>query len=204
MRRVLAIAATLVLAAPTLALAQFQQGGPGHNNKGAPARGAAPQHAAPRGPAGGNGQVFRQGPVGGNGQAFHGPAGGNGPAFHQGPVGGNGPAFHRAPIGHGPVVGGPVRVGVGGSPFVFHGHPINRVRFGRPWVYPPGWGYRRWAVGAVLPALFLAPAYYYANWADVGLSPPPPGFQWVQYGPDLLLVNVTTGEVVDVAYGVFY
>jgi Ni/Co efflux regulator RcnB len=186
MRRVLAIAATLVLAAPTLALAQFQQGGPGHNNKGAPARGAAPQHAAPRGPAGGNGQ------------AFHGPAGGNGPAFH------------RAPIGHGPVVGGPVhgpvRVGVGpgGSPFVFHGHPINRVRFGRPWVYPPGWGYRRWAVGAVLPALFLAPAYYYANWADVGLSPPPPGFQWVQYGPDLLLVNVTTGEVVDVAYGVFY
>ena len=182
MRRVLAIAATLVLAAPTLALAQFgQQGGPGHNNKGAPARGAVPQHAAPRGPVGGNGQ-----------------------AFHQGPVGGNGPAFHRGPIGHGPVVGGPVRVGVGGAPFVFHGHPINRVRFGRPWVYPPGWGYRRWAVGAVLPALFLAPAYYYANWADVGLSPPPPGFQWVQYGPDLLLVNVTTGEVVDVAYGVFY
>lgn len=199
MRRVLAIAATLVLAVPTLALAQFQQGGPGHNNKGAPAKGAAPQHAAPHGPVGGNGHVFRQGPGGGNGQAFH-----------QGPVGGNGPAFHRAPIGHGPVVGGPVhgpvRVGVGpgGSPFVFHGHPINRVRFGRPWVYPAGWGYRRWAVGAVLPALFLAPAYYYANWADVGLSPPPPGFQWVQYGPDLLLVNVTTGEVVDVAYGVFY
>jgi len=174
MRRVLAIAATLVLAAPTLALAQGWAGGPGGHNKGAPARGPAPQHAAPHGP-----------------------------------VGGNGPAFHRGPIGHGPVVGGPVhgpvRVGVGGgTPFVFHGHPINRVRFGRPWVYPPGWGYRRWAVGAVLPALFLAPAYYYANWADVGLSPPPPGFQWVQYGPDLLLVNVTTGEVVDVAYGVFY
>ena len=193
MRRVLAIAATLLLAAPTLALAQFgQQGGPGHNNKGAPAR-AAPQHVAPRGPVGGNGQAFRHGPVGGNGQAFH-----------QGPVGGNGPAFHSGPIGHGPVVGGPVRVGVGGAPFVFHGHPINRVHFARPWVYPRGWGYRRWAVGAVLPALFLAPAYYYSGWADVGLSPPPPGFQWVQYGPDLLLVNVTTGEVVDVAYGVFY
>jgi Ni/Co efflux regulator RcnB len=86
---------------------------------------------------------------------------------------------------------------------MFHGHEIHHVHFGRPWVYPPGWGYRRWAVGAVLPALFLAPAYYYANWADVGLTPPPPGFQWVQYGPDLLLVNVTTGEVVDVAYGVF-
>lgn len=185
MRRVLSITATLVLAAPTLALAQFGQGGPGGHNKGAPAH-AAPQHAAPRGPVRGNGQAFHHGPVGN----------------------GNGPAFHRGPVGHGPVVGGPVhgpvRVGVGGAPFVFHGHPINRVHFARPWVYPPGWGYRRWAVGAVLPALFLAPAYYYANWADVGLSPPPPGFQWVQYGPDLLLVNVTTGEVVDVAYGVFY
>ena len=201
MRRVLVIAATLVLAAPTLALAQFGQGGPDHNNKGAPARGAAPQHAAPRGPGGGNGPAFHRGPIGGNGQAFHG-----------GPVGGNGPAFHRGPIGHGPVVGGPVhgpvRVGVGpaggGAPFVFHGHPINRVHFARPWVYPRGWGYRRWAVGAVLPALFLAPAYYYSGWEEIGLSPPPPGFEWVQYGPDLLLVNVITGEVVDVAYGVFY
>ena len=99
---------------------------------------------------------------------------------------------------------GPVRVGVGAAPFVFHGHSINRVHFARPWVYPRGWGYRRWAVGAVLPGLFLAPAYYYSDWADVGLTPPPPGFQWIQYGPDLLLVNVATGEVVDTAYGVFY
>jgi Ni/Co efflux regulator RcnB len=36
------------------------------------------------------------------------------------------------------------------------------------------------------------------------LAAPEPGFQWVRYGPDLLLVNVTTGQVVDVAYGVFY
>lgn len=109
-------------------------------------------------------------------------------------------------MGHGPGPGpGPVRVGVGpGGGFAFHGHPINRVHFARPWVYPAGWGYRRWAIGAVLPALFLAPAYYYADWAAVGLTPPPPGFQWIQYGPDLLLVNVTTGEVVDTAYGVFY
>ena len=176
MRRVLAIAATLVLAAPTLALAQSMGGGGGG---GGPGHKGPAAHAAPRGGPG------PRGPVG------HGPAG-------RGPV-------VRGPMVHGPVGHGPVRVGVGGGPgFAFHGHPINRVHFARPWVYPPGWGYRRWAVGAVLPALFLAPAYYYANWADVGLTPPPPGFQWVQYGPDLLLVNVTTGEVVDVAYGVFY
>lgn len=176
MRRVLAIAATLVLAAPTLALAQAGAGAGGGGGHGKP-----PAHAAPHG----------------GGPGPHGPVG-HGPAFH-------GPMAH-GPVVHGPVGHGPVRVGVGpgGAGFAFHGHQINRVHFARPWVYPHGWGYRRWAIGAVLPALFLAPAYYYADWADVGLTPPPPGFQWVQYGPDLLLVNVTTGEVVDTAYGVFY
>ena len=183
MRRVLAIAATLVLAAPTLALAQAGVGavGGGGGHKGPPA------HAAPRGGPGPRGPV-------GHGPAFHGPVV-HGPMAH-------GPVVH-GPVGHGPVRVG-VGVGAGAAPFAFHGHPINRVRFGRPWVYPRGWGYRRWAIGAVLPALFLAPAYYYSGWADVGLTPPPPGFQWIQYGPDLLLVNVATGEVIDTAYGVFY
>jgi len=36
------------------------------------------------------------------------------------------------------------------------------------------------------------------------LVAPEAGFQWVRYGPDVLLVNVTTGEVVDAVYGVFY
>jgi Ni/Co efflux regulator RcnB len=97
---------------------------------------------------------------------------------------------------------GPVIVRHG--PLVFHGHPIHRIHFAHPWVYPPGWAYRRWVVGGVLPALFLAPAYYYSGWAALGLPPPGPGLQWVQYGPDLLLVNVSTGQIVDVVYGVFY
>jgi len=73
-----------------------------------------------------------------------------------------------------------------------------------PFVYPGGWGYRRWGVGMMLPGLFLAPLYYYADWAGLGLPPPQPGFQWVRYGPDLLLVDVSTGQVVDVVYGAFY
>lgn len=88
--------------------------------------------------------------------------------------------------------------------FVFRGRSFQPIRFPRPFVYPPGFGYRRWAVGAILPPLFLTPAYFYTRWAALGLPPPEPGFQWVQYGPDLLLVNVATGRVVDVAYGVFY
>jgi Ni/Co efflux regulator RcnB len=93
----------------------------------------------------------------------------------------------------------------GGPPgrFLYHGRPFNRVRVA-PFVYPPGWAYRRWVVGAVLPPLFLASAYYYSDWAALGLPPPQPGFQWVRYGPDLLLVNVATGQVVDTVYGAFY
>jgi|SRR5579862_3147773 len=123
------------------------------------------------------------------------------------------PAPRPAIVPHGPavvphVVPGPgphVGPGPGGhAEFVFRGRPFHPAPFARPWVYPPGWGYRRWGVGMVLPPLFLAPAYFYADYAALGLPPPEPGFQWVQYGPDLLLVNLATGQVVDVAYGVFY
>jgi hypothetical protein len=99
-----------------------------------------------------------------------------------------------------PHLGGPV-IGPGRQ-FTYRGHTINRVHLA-PFVYPRGFAYRRWAVGAILPPLFLAPAYYYADWAALGLDPPQPGFQWVRYGPDLLLVNVTTGAIVDVVPGVF-
>jgi Ni/Co efflux regulator RcnB len=90
-------------------------------------------------------------------------------------------------------------------PISFQGHAIHPTPFAHPWVYPPGYAYRRWAAGAILPPLFWrTPTYYYPGWAALGLPPPPPGDQWIQYGPDLLLVNVTTGEIVNVVYGVFY
>jgi Nickel/cobalt transporter regulator len=103
---------------------------------------------------------------------------------------------------HGPV--GPMVHYGPRNPFVFHGHPIHHIRFARPWVWPHGYAYQRWVIGSVLPPVFVASTYYYANWAAVGLSPPSPGYQWIQYGPDLLLVELATGRVVDVAYDVFY
>jgi hypothetical protein len=105
--------------------------------------------------------------------------------------------------GHPGPVGGP-HFGPGGRPqFGYHGHFFNPVRVS-PFIYPPGWAYRRWAVGAVLPPLFLAPNYYYTDWATLGLDPPPPGAQWVRYGPDLLLVDVATGNVIEVVPDVFF
>ena len=124
------------------------------------------------------------------------------------------PARSFAPHGpvHGPVVPGPhpgfvagVHPGpIGPHPqFGYHGHFFSPVH-GSPFIYPRGWAYRSWGVGAVLPPLFLAPEYYYSDWAALGLDPPPPGTQWVRYGPDLLLVDVGTGNVIQVVPGVFY
>ncbi len=120
------------------------------------------------------------------------------------------PAVRRSVV-HAPVVGrpvvpahvGPVRIG---SPYVFRGRSYawHPVRFPRPWIYPSGYAYRLWVVGAILPPLFWSsPTYYYTDWDAMGLPPPDPGFQYVQYGPDLLLVNIATGEVVQVFPGAF-
>ncbi len=38
----------------------------------------------------------------------------------------------------------------------------------------------------------------------MGLEAPPPGCVWVRYGPDLLLVQRYSGQIVDVIYGAFY
>jgi hypothetical protein len=115
--------------------------------------------------------------------------------------GGHPPPPHGGPPPHGMM--GPHPGGPPGVQFGYHGHMFNRVHIA-PFIYPHGWGYRRWAIGLVLPPIFLAQDYYYADWSGLGLEPPPPGFQWVRYGPDLLLVNVATGQITDVIYGAFY
>jgi len=85
----------------------------------------------------------------------------------------------------------------------YHGRSFSSFR-AAPFYYPGGWGYRRWDVGQVLPGLFLTQSYFIGNWAAYGLGPPPPGLEWVRYGPDALLVNVYTGQIVDTVYGVFW
>lgn len=191
--RVLAIATVLALVAATLAKAEDdqhkkQQGGQPHPSAAPHGPPPGPVHPGPPGPPGGGmaAPQFHRPPPGQMGGPPHPPA-----AFvHPGP-GGPPPGFAHGP----PPPGSPH--------FTFHGRDFNRVHV-HPFIYPNGWAYRQWTVGATLPPLFLAPDYYYPEWAQLGLEPPPPGTQWVRYGPDLLLVDVNTGEVIDVAYGVFY
>ncbi len=120
---------------------------------------------------------------------------------HGPPPGGHPPPGFARPGGPPPGFAHPG--GPPGHQFSYRGHMVERVHI-NPFIYPSGWGYRRWAVGAALPPLFLARDYWYADWAGLGLAPPPPGTQWVRYGPDLLLVDVNTGQVLDTVYDAFY
>jgi hypothetical protein len=184
MLRALAIAAMLALALPTLALAQEHKDA--HH-------GPAPHGAPPHGPPPGRPAMVPHGPPPGAMAHPHGPP----PGAMVRPGG-----LPPGAMGH---AGGPVHVGVH-APWMYHGHPYawHPVHYARPWAYPSGYGYRLWAVGAILPPIFWStPDYYYSGWADMGLPPPDPGFQYVEYGPDLLLVDVSTGAVVEVFPGAF-
>jgi hypothetical protein len=63
--------------------------------------------------------------------------------------------------------------------------------------------YQRYGIGTYLPLAFIVSGYVIADWIAYGLAPPLPGDEWVRYGPDLLLVDPNTGQIVDAAYSAF-
>ena len=69
---------------------------------------------------------------------------------------------------------------------------------------PPGWQYRRWAYGESLPRVFWAQPYWITNFWLYDLDRPPLGCEWVRSGPDALLVDTSTGEILEAEYNVFY
>jgi hypothetical protein len=142
-------------------------------------------NAPPNRPAAPGAYVRPQGaPAPGQGYAGRYPPAGR-PAYDRGPGGG----------GRGPVFSQDRR-------FSYRGRSFAAVRVG-PYRYPRGWGYRPWRVGERFPLGLLLPDYFIADFALYNLAPPGPSLEWVRYGPDALLVNTYTGQVVDVAYGVF-
>jgi Ni/Co efflux regulator RcnB len=79
----------------------------------------------------------------------------------------------------------------------------RRFRFGGYRYWPSGWYLRAWNYGDFLPYGWFA-SQYYLDWADYGLPPPPIGCEWIAQGPDAVLVDVWTGEVLSVVRGAFY
>jgi Ni/Co efflux regulator RcnB len=69
---------------------------------------------------------------------------------------------------------------------------------------PPGYVYRRWTFGEQLPSIYFAQQFWITNYLNFGLVAPPGGYEWVRYGPDALLIDVNTGQIIQVEYGLFY
>lgn len=69
---------------------------------------------------------------------------------------------------------------------------------------PQGWYYRRWAFGMILPSFFWTRDYWISDYWMFGLMAPPYGYVWVRYGDDAVLVDVESGYILRVVYGVFY
>jgi len=141
-------------------------------------------------------------PRGPNGDVISGPGG----SAVRGPNSGFAPPDGAVTEGGAPGASPPARRQAYGAPtghaFYYRGRAYYGV-YAPPFAYPPGRAYRRWAVGAVLPAMFLTRAYAYPDYASLGLPRPAPGQRWVRHGPDLLLVDTRAGAVVHAARGVF-
>ncbi len=70
--------------------------------------------------------------------------------------------------------------------------------------WPRGFSYHRYGYGEFLPQVFFGQNFWLYDYANYDLPYPPPGTAWVRYGPDALLIDRYTGEIVQVIYSVFY
>ena len=84
-----------------------------------------------------------------------------------------------------------------------HGWSGSRYRAPSRYYYPRGYSSRSWSIGIRLPSAYYAPSYY-LDYNYYGLAAPPYGCYWVRADRDVLLIDIGTGEVVDVLHGFFY
>lgn len=68
---------------------------------------------------------------------------------------------------------------------------------------PHGWVSHRWGYGEILPRVYWAAPYVLADYWLFSLEVPPVGYEWVRDDTDAILVNVSTGQILQVEYGVF-
>ena len=69
---------------------------------------------------------------------------------------------------------------------------------------PFGWNYRRWSTGSYLYPSYYGSSYWLHDPWQYRLPPAYGPYRWVRYWNDALLVNVYTGQVVEVMHGFFW
>jgi Ni/Co efflux regulator RcnB len=72
-----------------------------------------------------------------------------------------------------------------------------------PYRRPPGWTAHRWGYGEILPRAYWGSQYLIADYWLFALEVPPTGYEWVRDGADALLIDTSSGEILQVEYGVF-
>jgi hypothetical protein len=82
----------------------------------------------------------------------------------------------------------------------------NRNLFRSSGYYAPyrGYSYNRLNIGFILDSLFYSNRYWLGDPYQYRLPAAPYGTQWVRYYDDVVLVDVYTGEVLDVIYDFFW
>lgn len=83
----------------------------------------------------------------------------------------------------------------------------NRNAYRLPRYYAPrgyGYGYNRYGIGAILGSLFFSQNYWINDPFYYRLPPAYGPYRWVRYYNDALLVDIYTGQVVDVEYDIFW
>lgn len=72
------------------------------------------------------------------------------------------------------------------------------------YVDPFGWGYRPYSIGWRLWPSYYSSRFWLNDPWQYRLPYAPPGYRWVRYYDDALLVDTWNGEVVDVIYNFFW
>jgi Ni/Co efflux regulator RcnB len=72
-----------------------------------------------------------------------------------------------------------------------------------PYHRPSGWAAHHWAYGQSLPRAYFAAPYLIADYWLFALEVPPAGYEWVRDDGDALLIDTSSGEILQVEYGVF-
>jgi Ni/Co efflux regulator RcnB len=161
-----------------------------------------PVYGQPQGQAG----VYRP-PF--NGQGGGQPNGAYRPGEGQARPGGapGAPGYQGGRVDGGPAYAGGARgPRPGAQAFAYGGRQFYRYR-AAPYNFPRayyGWSGHAWRRGEWLPSVFIVSSYFINDWYDFGLYQPQYGDQWIRVGADAVLIDLASGQVLDVVPGVYY
>ncbi|WP_066965961.1 RcnB family protein [Rhizorhabdus dicambivorans] len=82
----------------------------------------------------------------------------------------------------------------------------NRQIYRLPRYNPPRWGYsyRRWSPGFRWDAWYYSSSYWIADPWQYRLPPAYGDYRWVRYYDDAVLVDIRSGEIIDIIYSFFF